>query len=270
MGNISTFNLSSGAVVLSDITDTIKAWDYEPVSGIGFYRKHDRYGHIEIIITTHNDYYDSIAWQIDEHHIPLQHREQIESRFIFFINYLRAIKGTISPCITISIINGSYHPINSDIRAYDMAIFYAIRNCFDKEFGKLIPAHEIFLKSMQQDRLQLCKYNATKFSEKQILESLKDLGLNNILKAILNNHNRMIIENHAERFSTGLAAIITDNASEEVLENLRLGHIISKYNDITYIGWAHIGVIVKKREMLNKLGIRNLSSVKGYYDISFM
>jgi hypothetical protein len=135
----SILNISYYTSKFHKINSLINDWDFNRISGVGFFKKHSsspaHYAHIELtIFETLDDYpRNYIIWKTNEKHLPEQigHRAIVEETLSFFINHVSAIKGK-RPNLTIEINNGSYHPIDTHPRDFEYATILAIINAFDK------------------------------------------------------------------------------------------------------------------------------------------
>ena len=101
-------NTIFGVEALKEVTHQILDWNYEPVKGLAVFTKTEKYAHIEISITTTEDYTDQIVWSVNEEFIPTRFHQEIGEVLTFFGNYLRAVKGR-GKSIVFEIVDGSFN-----------------------------------------------------------------------------------------------------------------------------------------------------------------
>lgn len=263
--------------LFSKIIPQIMDWDLSPIEGVGYYRKIQHYGHIELKMYITEGIYTQpeIIWNIEEYQIPKEPiREVINKHLSFFYNFLVSIKGNRLN-LKIEITNGSFHPVDSGRWGFPNATICALINCFDKDFNNLGGATKYTeIKNLQTYALNELRSKAATFPDEVIFNSLKDLGLNQIIRNILSTKNLTSLNHYINKVSLvtnqDFFDYLVKDIPQEVIENLKTVNIISKYNSLTNIGLAHIALILKNERLLRTLNIKNLDSLYGYYDISFM
>ena len=261
--------------IYSDIIDEIRDWDTDaPLNGIGYFKKTEQFGHIEITISKTDYFTDTIKWSVPEGDIPQSGiLDKIVNQIDFFSNFISAIKVNSTKSLVFEITNITYHATDSWRFAFSYATAHALKNCFDKDFTNLTQADKDLIVRFKEQTISQNKHKARSFSSEEIITSLKDIGLNDIVRTIVGGINIMMLEYNIEpRYMKlpVLTELFLRKVSLEVLSNLKTVNIISKYDELTDIGIAHIAVILKNRAAFISLNIKDLTALYGYYDIGFM
>tara|TARA_B100001063_G_C16600604_1_gene470499 strand:+ start:60 stop:545 length:486 start_codon:yes stop_codon:yes gene_type:complete len=122
--------------LLNGLDETIKNWSLEPLTGIGLIRGiNGKYAHVELEISNHfnNSKTNKIIYKISENQLPIEYRVEIERTLRFFIDYLNSLKSDNFQ-LKFTILDATYHPVDSRPIDYQNAIMKAIANCFGKSF----------------------------------------------------------------------------------------------------------------------------------------
>ncbi len=86
-----------GIEKLSTITQQLIEWDFSELYGIGFYRGHDKYAHIEIKVYPTDANVDYLHWNVIHALLPNQEikgaQDALNPYVKFIGNYLSAIKN---------------------------------------------------------------------------------------------------------------------------------------------------------------------------------
>lgn len=266
----------SGVELLNKIIPQITDWDFEVLEGVGYYRKGEHYGHVELKIyaTKELQSFTKIIWNIEEHQIPEDIRNKIKIQLEFFYNLLISLKGCYLN-LTIEINNGSFHPIDSYRYGFSYATIYALIDCFDESFNWIGDTKKTIIKDLQNRALERLKYETISFSNEIIINSLKNIGVNNVIRNIVLAKNHLMLDHYIQRFGSlenreMFTRFLLEDVSDEAIENLKGIDIISQHNILTNIGLAHVALILKQKRIFNLLDIKDLKSLHGYYDISFI
>ncbi len=116
------------------INQQLHNWDLSPVEGRGLFADGMRfYGHIQLKIYRSSDSNSKMIWNLTREQLPdeWQAKPGVVKTLEFFVSYLKGISGESIP-LTFEITDGSYHPVDSQYRAYVRATIYALVDCFDK------------------------------------------------------------------------------------------------------------------------------------------
>ena len=141
-------NTIFGVEALKEVTHQILDWNYEPVKGLAVFTKTEKYAHIEISITTTEDYTDQIVWSVNEEFIPTRFHQEIGEVLTFFGNYLRALKGR-GKSIVFEIVDGSFNR-DTGRHAFMYATVWALVSCFNKEIFEVSPIKLDLIKSAKK------------------------------------------------------------------------------------------------------------------------
>jgi len=255
----------------SGIIDQIKDWDTsQPVNGVGFYKKIEKYGHVELTICEAADTFKSsiINWNIPEEYLPDGYiREQIFQQIDFFANLVFAVKGKSSAGLVFDITNGSF--TNRERHAFHMATTYALLNCFDKEATQLTHADKTYITRMQQEGIAEVRRMAKGLPQNEFFDNLKDTKLNyNILAAVQFVDKTLLYKCWQKGDYKLLNDAFINNLEPQILQYFIDNKIITKYKDLTDAGLAHIALLWNNLEFFTSLGIYDLSPLYGYYEIA--
>jgi len=224
---------------LFSIKEKLETWNLEPVEGKSVVESNsEHYAHIEIKIYKNQDDLNFIDWKITNDQIPheIGYKEIVEKVLKFFIEYFTAIRGEYSG-LTFEINNGSFKK-NFDTQGVDFnrATFLAIINCFDKtneDFSK-----EIFPKISGNKYTK--EFLSKSFKEK-IEQSLIDENvIAEIQKILIEIQKTSIIHLLNIESRDQLAEIITSKLNRSEIYNLFEKGILTKYGDLTLVGFSHI------------------------------
>ncbi|WP_342327663.1 hypothetical protein [Pedobacter sp. FW305-3-2-15-E-R2A2] len=111
-------------------------WDLSAVEGQALYAgaMNRAYAHLKIKMYKSLDTDDShVIWNVSENELPLEFRTTIVAGLSFFLSYLEGIKGQ-SISLTFEINDGSYHPVDSELKGFNRVTTRAIVNCFDPDY----------------------------------------------------------------------------------------------------------------------------------------
>lgn len=174
---------SLGHNVLNEISDLIYAWDIsESLTGIGFYKKIEKYAHIEIKISFTKDSYSSdyLIWNTPEFKIHTYYKPQIEDFFKSIRNYISVIKGENINLIT-EITDGSFSITESTLFTFPMALSAALKDCFINGTTILTDSDKSTIENMQQKALSFLNNRmintAYTSPQKKILKKLRGVEL---------------------------------------------------------------------------------------------
>jgi hypothetical protein len=94
-----------------------------------------RYAHIKFKFYISKKNNSEIVWNINEEKLPNDYRINVNKVANLFIDYIEKERKDLKK-FTFEIIDGSYHPTDSNLAEYYTATFYAILNSFDEELHK--------------------------------------------------------------------------------------------------------------------------------------
>jgi hypothetical protein len=238
---------------LFKIYKEILEWDFTLLKGKGLVARctgSDAYAHIELTIQKSDEEYNSkINWNVSEFQVPnnLGHKPVIEDTLTYFTNYLSGIKGEII-ALKYEITNIGFCDVDTQFKHYAEATMIALIDSFDKT---LYPFND---KRLKGTSLHPFYYTDSGFFLKsEIMESLKNKQLSDILFKVFNRENMDIKVLNRVTFSS----YINDNfqirkslLTESEVEILRTSNAISKYDYITDIGKAHVAKNLKTEYLL--------------------
>lgn len=154
------FKKIRGVELLNKVTEKIKNWDLSSLVGVGYYYKHEKYGHVEIKISISDDCKgNNIIWNVSEEMIPEFIRNSINESLTFFCNLILILKNQLEGKIIFEVSNGSNHPVDSNIAGFQNASVYAFGNCFDKDFAPMTDIYKLDSKNRQKDALPRKKWS---------------------------------------------------------------------------------------------------------------
>lgn len=139
------FKVLPEALSFQDISQEIIHWNYSDLEGEGYYCKStsSKYGHVKIKFSKGENDGVAIHWN-ESAFIPTEFRSSILNVLRFFISYMEGLKGE-PVSLKIEILDGSYHPVDSNAVSFELVTVYSIHDCFGK------PKREI----TQQDRKRI-------------------------------------------------------------------------------------------------------------------
>ncbi|WP_196892948.1 hypothetical protein [Aureivirga marina] len=129
-------NNDSSFQKLFSVREQILKWNFEEVKGIGFFRGHDIYAHVEFKIYKSEEQNGYIKWNISDDLFPYiveQNQLRILSNTCLKLkNYVAAIKG-IDINLTFEITNIGFHPTCNWWKASYNAFVNGFISCFNEE-----------------------------------------------------------------------------------------------------------------------------------------
>lgn len=153
------------ASLFHQIGSQIEEWNLEKIQGIGFYKRHSsggNYAHIELSIVENTEQFaeNCIIWNINEQILPSQigYKRFIERVLSFFASHVSALKGKYIK-LQFEINDGSYQPVDTRPRHFEIATIYALINCFDKGFKPLRQKDKEYIEVLQKRAIEFSKKN---------------------------------------------------------------------------------------------------------------
>lgn len=141
------------SLLLNEINEKIKNWDYSEISGFGYYQKYTgHYAHVGIKISKSDDQYSQhqLISNINENQLPLAYLNEIIRNLNFFISYASAIKGERFG-LKFEIIDGSHHVVDSRVTDFHVATIYALVDCFDKTIKPITEKENLYIESCKKN-----------------------------------------------------------------------------------------------------------------------
>lgn len=243
-------NINYLAKGLFHINEKILNWDLSLVEGKGLIHKtsgSDRYAHIELFIQkSDNDYSSEVIWDMTDNLIPynLGHRPFVENTLEFFTNYVAGIKGE-TIFLKFQITNISFHTVDTSPIHFVEATMRALINCFD---DTLFPFFNVDLvKRISEESLDYLRTNKEWFLKNEIIESLRNHEISDILSKIFNRKNIDIRMLNGRLFNNYISECFQNR--KVLLQNselllLKKNNAVNENEDITDIGKAHVAKIL--------------------------
>lgn len=234
---------------LFHINVKILNWDLSLVEGKGLIYKvtgSDKYAHIELFIQkSDNDYSSEVIWDMTENLIPYNfgHRTFIEDTLEFFTNYVSGIKGeTIH--LKFQITNISFHVVDTSPLHFIEATMRALINCFD---NTLFTFNADLVKRISEQSLDYLRTNKEWFLKNEIIESLRNQEISEILSKIFDRKNIDIMMLNGRLFNNYISECFQNRKillQNNDLELLKKNNVVDERENITDIGKAHVAKIL--------------------------
>lgn len=149
------------ALLLNKVNQSIQKWDYSEITGYGYYQKYTgHYAYIGIKISKSNDQYNQeLRCHVDEELLPLPYLNEVIKNLNFFISHFTAIKGERIH-LKFEIIDGCHHVVDSRVKNFHIATFYALLDCFGKPYTTI--------SENQKQSIENCKNAAREWHKKEL------------------------------------------------------------------------------------------------------
>lgn len=253
---ISNLKTNYQAHSLSRINKKILEWDLIPLEGKGLVAKFtggDAYAHLELTIQKSNiDYSSEVYWNINEHQIPYNfgHKPFIEETLAFFTNYVSGIKGE-RILLKYEITNIGFHIVDSQPKHFVEATMKALINSFDKT---IFPFNDELAKRISSQTFDYIKNNKIGFLRSEIIESLKQQEITQILSKLFDRENVDVRMLNGVFFDTYISNSFQNRKvllQDSDIDILKKFNAINESDKITDIGKAHVAKILNDQYDLN-------------------
>lgn len=241
---------------LFKINKKILEWDLIPLEGKGLVARFtgsDAYAHLELTIQKSEiDYSSEVYWNVNEHQIPYNfgHKPFIEETLAFFTNYVSGIKGE-RILLKYEITNIGFHIVDSQPKHFAEATMKALINSFDET---IFPFNDERAKKVSSQTFDYIQKNKIGFLRSEIIESLKQQEISQILSKIFDKENVDLRMLNGVFFNTYISnsfqnrKVLLQNSD---IDELKKCNAVDEYDKITDIGKAHVAKILNDQYDLN-------------------
>lgn len=133
----------SGTAIFNQVNSFLLQWDLREIDGRGLYYNFSgrgSYAHIELKMyqSPKENFRNWVVWAIPKERLLVQteFRKSVEKVLTFFVEHVSAVKGEDIK-LRFEITDGTYHPFDSNVRAFEIATKIALINAFDENLNRI-------------------------------------------------------------------------------------------------------------------------------------